>query len=87
MRKLAIDSASEIPGELVTGMLVTALADPDPNVVIAAVEYAGMRQCVEVQTQIEALVAEAVEPMLLLACNETLAILTSSPRKLTGGIF
>ncbi|MDB6175105.1 MAG: hypothetical protein JWL59_4416 [Chthoniobacteraceae bacterium] len=84
VRKLAIDAASEIPSPLVSGMLATALADPDPNVVITAVEYAGLRQCSELRAQIEALAAVAVEPMLLLACNEVLTVLRRAGSSASG---
>ena len=72
VRKLALEAACQIPGEHTATLLREALSDPDPNVVISAVEIIGGTASQSFREALEQLAREASSPMLLLAVIDAL---------------
>jgi HEAT repeat protein len=72
VRKLALEAACQIPGEHPAALLTAALADPDPNVVISAVEIIGTTASEGFKKPLEELAREESSPMLLLAVIDAL---------------
>jgi HEAT repeat protein len=72
-RKFIIDIVAKLPGPEASAIYELALADPDSNVVITAVESIGACGNTAFRERIESLVTAATHPMLLCACLEALA--------------
>jgi HEAT repeat protein len=72
VRKLAFEAASQISGSHTALFLHAALADPDPNVVIAAVETIGSTANKAFKPDVEEIARNASFPMLVLAAIEAL---------------
>jgi HEAT repeat protein len=73
LRKLALDVVAHLPSNCAHDLYAAALNDPDPNVVITAVENLGRLGAEEFRAQIEGLLESAQHPMLIAACLEALA--------------
>jgi HEAT repeat protein len=73
VRKLVLDVLSGFAADGAEVIYEMALADPDANVVITAVENLGRMQCGLFQGRIESLLFTADHPMLAAACLESLA--------------
>ena len=72
VRKFVVDIAAGIRSPAVDPIYDAALADPDVNVVIAALEYAGERRMSRLKPVVEDILRTATEPMLLGAAFATL---------------
>jgi HEAT repeat protein len=73
MRKLVLDVLGGIQASDTGEIYAAALADPDVNVVITAVENLGRIRAVEFRDRIEDLLQSDSHPMLTAACVEALA--------------
>jgi len=73
VRKLVLDVLSEVQSSGVEAIYSAALGDPDPNVVITAVENLGRTQATQFRGRIEQLLLTGSHPMLAGACLEALA--------------
>ena len=72
LRKLVLDVLSGVHADGAAPIYETALRDPDPNVVITAVENLGRMRAVEFRSRIEDLLQADSHPMLIGACLEAL---------------
>jgi HEAT repeat protein len=72
MRKLVLDVLSGIQASDAGDIYAAALSDPDPNVVITAVENLGSMRATEFRGRIEDLLKADAHPMLIVACIEAL---------------
>jgi HEAT repeat protein len=72
VRKLVLDVLSGVPAGGAEGIYEAALSDPDPNVVITAVENLGRTRATQFRCRIEELLLAGSHPMLLGACLEAL---------------
>ncbi|BAI80669.1 conserved hypothetical protein [Deferribacter desulfuricans SSM1] len=75
VRKLILDSLVATGSEYAYPALEAALNDPAPNVKITAVEYIGALQYTKGKEKIMEILLQADEPMLQIACLETLSII------------
>jgi HEAT repeat protein len=73
LRKLVLDVLSALPAGGAEDIYEAALSDPDPNVVITAVEIIGQTRAVQFRCTIEKLLLADSHPMLCGACLEALA--------------
>jgi len=73
VRKLVLDVLSGVQTSGAEAIYEVALSDPDPNVVITAVENAGRTQAKQFRGRIEDLLLAGSHPMLDGACLEALA--------------
>lgn len=71
-RKLALDVLGRVQAPGVEPLYRVALQDPDPNLVITAVEYIGTNTLKPLRKEVEQIFQQAQEPMLLTAALETL---------------
>jgi len=72
LRKLVLDVLSCVRTGAADGIYEAALADPDANVVITAVENLGKMRAAGFRSRIEALLQTGSHPMLIAACVEAL---------------
>jgi HEAT repeat protein len=72
LRKLVLDVLSGLEAGETVGIYQAALSDPDPNVVITAVENLGRIRAGEFRGRIEDLLLADSHPMLIAACLEAL---------------
>jgi HEAT repeat protein len=72
MRKLVVDVLSGLPGNGADAIYEAALSDPDPNVIITAVENLGRTRATQFRSRIENLLLADSHPMLVGACLEAL---------------
>jgi HEAT repeat protein len=72
IRKLVLDILSGNPASGAGEIYAAALSDPDPNVVITAVENLGKIRAEEFRSRIEDLLQPGAHPMLISACLEAL---------------
>jgi HEAT repeat protein len=72
VRKLALDVLGGIATADGAELIAAKLDDPDINVVITAVEQAGLMQARQCRTRIEQLFTLTAEPMLIAACLDAL---------------
>jgi HEAT repeat protein len=72
MRKLVLDVLTGIQASDAGEIYSAALSDPDPNVVITAVENLGSMRSQEFRGRIEDLLQADAHPMLIVACIEAL---------------
>jgi HEAT repeat protein len=73
LRKLALDVLAEVNLAGAESIYQAALSDPDPNVVITAVENIGRVHALEFRGRIEELLLTGSHPMLVGVCLEALA--------------
>ncbi|MGD0438002.1 MAG: HEAT repeat domain-containing protein, partial [Bryobacteraceae bacterium] len=73
LRKLVLDVLSGVQTSGADAIYEAALSDPDPNVVITAVENLGRTQAKQFRSRIENLLLACSHPMLDGACLEALA--------------
>lgn len=74
-RKLALDALGGIQVPGVEKLYRMALQDPNPNIVITAVEHIGLNAVKSLKVEIESIFKEVQEPMLLTAVLETLCLM------------
>lgn len=72
IRKLVLDVLSGIAAGDAGEIYESALSDPEPNVVITAVENLGVARAVAFRSRVENLLRTASHPMLIAACMEAL---------------
>jgi HEAT repeat protein len=72
MRKLVLDVLGGMQADDAGEIYAAALSDPDPNVVITAVENIGRVRATEFRSRIEELLRADAHPMLIVACMEAL---------------
>ena len=72
LRKLVLDVLSGVHASHADGIYAAALADPDLNVVITAVENLGRMRTPDFRNRIEELLRPDAHPMLIGACMEAL---------------
>lgn len=72
VRKFAVDALAAGPDPGAAALLAAALCDADPNVVIAALEQVGRAPHRDLREDVERILGAAAEPMLIVACLETL---------------
>lgn len=72
LRKLVLDVLSGVHADGAAAIYEIALRDPDPNVVITAVENLGRMRAEEFRSRIEDLLQADSHPMLIGACLEAL---------------
>jgi HEAT repeat protein len=72
MRKLVVDVLSGLPTNSADAIYEAALSDPDPNVVITAVENLGKTRATQFRSRIEDLLLGDSHPMLVGSCLEAL---------------
>jgi HEAT repeat protein len=72
LRKLVLDVLSAVHTGGADGIYEAALIDPDPNVVITAVENLGKMRAAAFRSRIEDLLQAGAHPMLVAACVEAL---------------
>jgi len=72
LRKLTLDVLSGLPAVSANAIYQAALSDPDPNVIITAVENLGRARAHRFKGRIEELLLAASHPMLIGACLEAL---------------
>ena len=73
LRKFVLDVLIGVQASGVEAIYEAALSDPDPNVVITAVENLGRTRATEFRRRIEDLLETGLHPMLVGACLEALA--------------
>jgi HEAT repeat protein len=73
LRKLVLDVLSGVESSGAEAIYQAALGDPEPNVVITAVENIGTTRATGFRQRIEELLLAASHPMLIGACLEALA--------------
>jgi HEAT repeat protein len=73
LRKLVLDVLSGVQTSDADAIYETALSDPDPNVVITAVENLGKTQATRFRRRVEDLLLADAHPMLVGACLEALS--------------
>jgi HEAT repeat protein len=73
LRKLVLDVLSGVQASGVEAIYEAALSDPDPNVVITAVENLGRTRATQFRRRIEDLLLTGAHPMLVGVCLEALA--------------
>ncbi len=79
LRKLVLDVLSGVQSSGAETIYEAALADPDPNVVITAVENLGRMRATAFRGRIEDLLDSGCHPMLIAACVEALVGIGHAP--------
>jgi HEAT repeat protein len=79
VRKLTLEAAAQIPGAHARRFLEASLSDPDPNLVMSAVENLRAEDVRSFQARLEAMALASSSPMLTVACIEALGMAGSWP--------
>ena len=72
VRKLALEAGTQIPGAHLKRFFEIGLSDPEPNVVMSAIENLSPSDIAELQGRLERVATAGSSPMLTLACIEAL---------------
>jgi hypothetical protein len=72
VRKFVVDAAADISAAAIEPIYEAAIRDPDPNVVIAALEHVGEQRHRRFKPAVEEIFTKAAEPMLVGAAFATL---------------
>jgi HEAT repeat protein len=72
VRKLALEAGAQIPGTHLKRFFEKGLSDPEPNVVMSAIENLSPSDIAELQGRLERVATTGSSPMLTLACIEAL---------------